>query len=94
MEVTGCRVSGLSLERELAIVVLCASTPQQSLGGWGRWWWVVGGCGCGCVDCKLFVSVIDLCGEQCQVESLAGAAHLPVDNGCVLRFAEKEQKSQ
>ena len=52
---------------------------------------VVGVGACLCVDCKLFV--IDLFGTQCQLGSLAGAAHLPVDNGSVLPCAECVQQS-
>ena len=52
---------------------------------------VVGVGACLCVDCEVFV--IDLFGTQCQVGSLAGAAHLPFDNGGVLRRAECAQKS-
>ena len=37
--------------------------------------------------------MIDLCGKHSQVESLAGAAHLLIDDAGVLRWAQQEQKS-
>ena len=40
-----------------------------------------GACG---VDLELFLQVIVACGKHCQVESLAGVAHLCSGNGCVL----------
>ena len=67
--------------------------------------WSVGGGGCGCVgvvvrvceSCVISIFkwclwLIVLCGTRCEVERLAGAAHLPIDNAS--RWLELVQKSQ
>ena len=53
-------------------------------GGW-KVGWLVGGCACVSVDFELCPWLIVMCGRHSQAESVAGAAHLPLDYAGDLR---------
>ena len=47
---------------------------------------------CVCIDFKLFLWMINLCGKHSQAESVAGAAHLPNDYAGVLKATQMRKK--
>ena len=60
----------------------CVGGEEWWWGGWVGGGWVGGGCVS--VDFELCLWLIVLCGKHSQAESVAGAAHLPIDYAGVL----------
>ena len=67
-----------------------AGVPLRGCSCLGFWYWKVA-----CVAVTRWLArAADPRRRQCQVGSLAGAAHLSNDNGGVLRRAQRERKSR